>query len=202
MPLDAAPVSLDVPHKLLPIFRPARYKAAHGGRGSGKSHTFAAALIARCWERPTRAVCIREVQDTIRDSVRQLLVDKIRSMGVENDFSIFDSEIRGHNGSLIIFKGMQSFNAANIKSLEGYDICWVEEAQTLSAVSWRLLRPTIRKDDSEIWCTWNPVHPTDAVDEFFRGDNPPRDAITIECNWRDNPWFTGTLREEIGRAHV
>jgi phage terminase large subunit len=188
-----------VPAKLLPIFKPARYKAAYGGRGSGKSHTFATALILRCFERPTRAVCIREVQNTIKESVRQLLIDKITEYGLAEHFDVLEAEIRGKNGSLIIFRGMQSYNAANIKSLEGYDLCWIEEAQTLSAISWRLLRPTIRKDGSEIWCTWNPRHDSDAVDTFFRGPHPPKDSIVIEANWRDNPWFNGTLREEMDR---
>lgn len=141
-------------------------------------------------------MCIREVQNTIKDSVRQLLADKIKTLGLEAYFDILDTEIRGPNESLIIFKGMQSYNAANIKSLEGYDIAWVEEAQTLSQHSLDLLRPTIRNDGSELWFSWNPRYKTDPVDKFFR-KNPPEDAISVCVNWRDNPWFPAVLRKDM-----
>lgn len=160
----------------------------------------------------TRAVCIREVQLTIKESVKQLLTDKIDALGLGwrgasepdngENFVVTDTEIRGRNGSLIIFKGMQSFNAANIKSLEGMDIAWLEEAQTISEFSWRLLRPTIRKPGSEIWCSWNPRFDTDAVDAFFRGAHPPKDSICIEVNWQDNPWFPDVLRDEMERDRL
>jgi phage terminase large subunit len=209
MALDGGDIETQVPRKLAPLLKPARYKGAHGGRGGAKSHFFAEQLIVRCFEKTTRAVCIREVQITIKESVRQLLIDKIDKLGLgwrgptEKDqgqeFVVSATDITGRNGSLIIFKGMQSFNAANIKSLEGYDICWIEEAQTLSAFSWRLLRPTIRKEQSEIWCTWNPRHDTDAVDEFFRGEHRPKDMVCVEVNWPDNPWFPSVLRDEMER---
>ena len=109
-----------VPRKLAPLIEPARYKGAHGGRGSGKSHFFAEQLIIRCFRETTRAVGIREVQNSIKESVKQLLVDKIFKLGLDNEFDILESEIRGRNGSLIIFKGMQSYNADNIKSLEHF----------------------------------------------------------------------------------
>ena len=140
-----------VPPTLLPLLDVARYKGAHGGRGGGKSHFFASFIIAKCLVGKTRIVCVREVQNSIKESVRQLLVDKIKESGLDHLFDIQRDQITHENGSLIIFKGMQTYNAANIKSLEGYDICWVEEAQTLSELSWRLLRPTIRKEHSEIW---------------------------------------------------
>jgi phage terminase large subunit len=136
------------------------------------------------------------VQGTLRESVRQLLIDKIAKFGLEHKFEVLESEIRGPNESLIIFKGMQSYNAANIKSLEDFDGAWVEEAQTLSEVSLRMLRPTIRKDGSQIWFSWNPRYETDPVDQFFRGKNPPKDAIIISVNWYDNPWFNDTLKAE------
>ena len=97
---------------------------------------------------------------------------------------------------------MQSYNADNIKSLEGYDIAWVEEAQSLSARSWRMLRPTIRKPNSEIWCSWNPRHDTDPVDEFFRGAHRPKDAVCVEVSWRDNPWFPRVLYDEMRRDYA
>jgi phage terminase large subunit len=189
-------LSVEVPEALEPLLQPARYKAAYGGRGGAKSHFFAEQLILRCFSRKTRAACIREVQATIKDSVRQLLIDKIQKLGLGKFFDVLDGEIRGRNGSLIIFKGMQTYNAENIKSLEDFDIAWVEEAQTFSEKSLRLLRPTIRKEGSEIWFSWNPRHDTDAVDKFFRGGNVPRNSIICPVNWYDNPWFGGVLTDE------
>jgi len=179
-----------------PFARPSRYKAAFGGRGGGKSHDRAEDLILKCFAGMRRAVCIREVQNSIRDSVRQLLMDKIQKFGLGQFFEVTNTEIRGRNGSLIVFRGMQSYNAENIKSLEDFDIAWVEEAQTLSAKSLRLLRPTIRKEGSELWFTWNPRYETDPVDEFFRGAIPPDDAIIISVNLDDNPWSTSVLLKE------
>jgi phage terminase large subunit len=141
-------------------------------------------------------VCIREVQNSIKDSVKQLLADKINKLGLQQHFEVLETEIRGPHNSLIVFKGMQSYNADNIKSLEGYDIAWVEEAQTLSQHSLDLLRPTIRKDGSELWFSWNPRFKTDPVDVFFR-KHPPDDAISVLVNWRDNPWFPEVLRKEM-----
>lgn len=174
---------------------PSRYLAVYGGRGSGKSHFFSEQLIRRCTAGKTRAVCIREVQNTIKDSVKQLLVDKIQKFNLGGFFEIRESEIRGANGSLIIFKGMQKYNAQNIKSLEGFDIAWVEEAQTLSQISLDLLRPTIRNPGSQIWFSWNPRHDSDPVDVFLRGDNLP-DGIVVQANWHDNPWFPDVLEQE------
>lgn len=145
----------------------------------------------------TRAVCIREVQDTIKDSVRQLLVDKIIALGIGYAYDILESEIRGRfNTTLIIFRGMQSYNADNIKSLENFDIAWVEEAQVLSERSFDLLRPTIRAPNSELWFSWNPRHKSDVVDLFFRGPNRFPGALCVEANWTDNPWFPEVLRSE------
>jgi phage terminase large subunit len=193
---------LEVPEKLEPLLHPARYKAAWGGRGGAKSHFFAEQLVVRCYAKQTRAVCIREVQESIKDSVRQLLVDKIQKLGLGNVFDVLESEIRGPRGSLIIFKGMQNYNAENIKSLENFDIAWVEEAQTLSEKSLRLLRPTIRKDGSELWFSWNPVYETDAIDQFLRGETPPEDSIVVEVNWRDNPWFPKVLKDEMDHDRI
>jgi len=196
---SSGPIQIDlrVPPKLIPLFQPARYKAAYGGRGGAKSHFFAEMLILRAREKKIRAVCIREVQATIKDSVKQLLEDKIAKFGFQDDFKIVRDEIRCKaTGSLIIFRGMQSFNAENIKSLESYDIAWVEEAQTLSDRSLRLLRPTIRAPESEIWFGWNPRFDTDPVDAFFR-KVPPKNAIIVPVNWYDNPFFPAVLREEM-----
>lgn len=187
---------IEVARAFKPLLQPKRYKGAYGGRGGAKSHFFSEQLIARCYRQPTRAVGIREIQLTTRDSVKQLLADKIAKLGLHDSFDILDSEIRGKNGSHIIFRGMQSFNSENIKSLEGYDLAWVEEAQTLSQRSLDLLRPTIRKENSEIWFGWNPRFRTDPVDAFFR-KSPSPDCISVHVNWRDNPWFPSVLRKDM-----
>jgi phage terminase large subunit len=189
-------ITVDVPRKLKPLLKNKRYKGAYGGRGGAKSHFFAEQIILKCYIRQTRVVCIREIQNSIKDSVKQLLIDKIAKLGLNAYFEVLETEIRGPQGSLIIFKGMQSYNADNIKSLEAYDLAWVEEAQTLSQHSLDLLRPTIRKDGSELWFSWNPRFKTDPVDMFFR-KNPPEEAISVFINWRDNPWFPNVLKKEM-----
>jgi phage terminase large subunit len=187
---------VEVPRKLKPLLQPKRFKGAYGGRGGAKSHFFAEQIVLRCYQKQTRAVCIREVQNSIKDSVKQLVVDKISKLGIAHLFTILDTEIRGPHGSLIIFKGMQSYNAENIKSLEAFDIAWVEEAQTFSQHSLDMLRPTLRKEGSELWFSWNPRFKTDAVDKFFR-KTPPPNAVSVSINWRDNPWFPSVLVEEM-----
>lgn len=189
-------IRVEVPRKLKPLLYPKRYKGLFGGRGGSKSHFFAEQIIIRAFTQPTRIVCIREVQNSIKDSVKQLLQDKIAKFGLEKFFDILESEIRGPRGSVIVFKGMQSYNASNIKSLEGYDVAWVEEAQTLSQHSLDLLRPTLRKEGSELWFSWNPRFKTDPVDMFFR-KSPPAEAISVMVNWYDNPWFPDVLRKEM-----
>lgn len=189
-------IRVEVPRKLKPLLYPMRYKGAYGGRGGAKSHFFAEQVILKAFAQTSRIVCIREVQNSIKDSVKQLLQDKIAKFKLEPFFDVLESEIRGPNGSQIVFKGMQSYNASNIKSLEGYDIAWVEEAQTLSQHSLDLLRPTLRKEGSELWFSWNPRHKTDPVDQFFR-KSPPPEAVSVMVNWYDNPWFPDVLRKEM-----
>jgi phage terminase large subunit len=183
-------LKVKIPAKLAPLLQPKRYKGAYGGRGGAKSHFFAEQIIFAALN-GKRIVCLREVQNSIKESVKQLLSDKIRKFGLESQFDEIEHEIRGPNGSQIIFRGLQSFNASNIKSLEGFDIAWVEEAQTLSQHSLDLLRPTIRKPGSELWFSWNPRYKTDAVDKFFRSGQRD-DAIAVMINWNDNPWFKDT----------
>jgi phage terminase large subunit len=194
--LSSSTLRVEVPRKLIPLLQPARYKGAYGGRGGAKSHFFAEQAVLRAYREETKIVCIREVQESIKDSVKALIDSKIQKMDLGAFFDVLETEIRGANGSLIIFKGMQSYNAENIKSLEGFDVAWVEEAQSLSDVSLRMLRPTIRKEGSEIWFSWNPRHDTDAVDKFLRGPNKPKEAIVIEVGWQDNPWLPEVLRKE------
>lgn len=189
-------LTVEVARKFFPLLAPKRYKGAYGGRGGAKSHFFAERVLKTCVAKPTRVVCIREVQDSIRDSVRQLLLDKIAKLNIGHFFNALEGEIRGENGSLIIFKGMQSYNAETIKSLENYNIAWVEEAQTLSQKSLDLLRPTIRAPSSELWFSWNPRYKTDPVDKFFR-KNPSDETVSVMVNWRDNPWFPEVLAKDM-----
>lgn len=190
---------IETPRWAVPLFEPARYKAAHGGRGSGKSHFFAEMLIEEHIMDPNRrTVCVREVQKSLAQSVKRLLEDKIKKLGVESAFVIQESMIKSAHGSgIIIFQGMQNHTSDSIKSLEGYDCAWVEEAQSLSQRSLDLLRPTIRKEGSQLWFTWNPSAATDPVDALLRGDKPPPDATVVEVNYQDNPWFPDVLKAEM-----
>jgi len=175
----------------------ARYKGAHGGRGSGKSHAFAELLVARAAAtQGFRAACVREVQKSLKNSVKLLVEDKIKALGVSSMFEVLEAEIRTPGGGVIMFQGMQNHTADSIKSLEGFDVAWVEEAQSLSQRSLDLLRPTIRKPGSELWFSWNPGKPTDPVDVLLRGETPPRNAVVLEVNWSDNPHLPTDLLEE------
>lgn len=180
-----------------PLLQPARYKGAHGGRGSGKSHFFAELLIERCILDKTDAVCVREVQKSLDQSVKKLLENKIEEMNAGAYFEVQDKKIHAKNGGIIIFQGMQNHTADSIKSLEGYDIAWVEEAQSLSQRSLDLLRPTIRKAGSELWFGWNPSKATDPVDVLLRGETLPPGAVVVEANYQDNPWLPEELRAEM-----
>jgi phage terminase large subunit len=182
-----------------PLLSPARYKAALGGRGSGKSHFFAELLIAECVMKPgTRAVCIREVQKSLKESAKRLIEDKLLQMGLGEaaGFRITKEQIETPGQGVIIFQGMQDHTAESIKSLEGYRIAWVEEAQTLSARSLALLRPTIRAEDSQLWFSWNPRRASDPVDQMFRGNVLPTGAVVVKANWDANPWFPSVLEQE------
>lgn len=190
---------IETPEVFEALLGPARYKGAHGGRGSGKSHFFAELLIERCLMAKTDAVCVREVQRTLKQSVKKLLEVKIEALGVGKMFEVQDTQIKTPFGGLIIFEGMANHTADSIKSLEGFDIAWVEEAQSLSQRSLDLLRPTLRKDGSELWFSWNPSLETDPVDVFLRPEDPkdmPPDAVVVEANYRDNPWLPDVLLQE------
>lgn len=161
-----------------------------------KSHFFAELLIQRARRRPgLRAVCIREIQNSLEQSVKRLLEDKIKAFGLLEEFRILNTHIETPGDGIIIFRGMKEQTAESIKSLEGYDIAWVEEAQTFSDRSLTLLRPTIRKEGSELWFSWNPNEATDPVDKFFRGERPP-DCIIVETSYRDNPHLPEVLLRE------
>lgn len=188
---------IHVPRAFKPLLQPARYKGAHGGRGSGKSHFFAEMLVAKCLQSKTDAVCVREVQKSLAQSVKKLLELKIHALGVADRFDIKQDFIGTPYGGRIIFQGMQNHTADTIKSLEGYDVAWVEEAQTLSQRSLDLLRPTIRKEGSELWFSWNPNAETDPVDALLRGETPPTGCVVIQANYRDNPWLPDVLKAEV-----
>lgn len=187
-----------------PLLKPSRYKGCHGGRGSGKSHFFAELLVETALLKPgLRALCVREVQKSLKESAKRLIEDKIASLGVGAYFEVLQSEIRTPGGGIFSFTGMKDHTAESVKSFEGYDVAWVEEASSLSDRSLTLLRPTIRKDGSEIWASWNPRFSRDPIDQLLRGEAPAPDAIVVEANWRDNPWFPATLNEErlFDQAH-
>jgi len=173
----------------------ARYFAIKGGRGSGKSRSIASALILRSAQKPLRVMCAREIQKSIRDSVKRLLDDEIERLGLGSVFVSTDTEIRGANGSLFLFSGLRS-NIDSVKSMEGLDVCWVEEAQNVSQVSLNVLTPTIRKPGSQLYFSWNPKHETDPVDVLFGESCPPRTVKRI-VNFTDNPWFPDVLRDEM-----
>tara|TARA_Y100000310_G_scaffold179038_1_gene179012 strand:- start:2256 stop:3575 length:1320 start_codon:yes stop_codon:yes gene_type:complete len=188
-----------------PLLGEARYKGAHGGRGSGKSHFFAELAIERCLMWPGyRIVCVREVQRSLKESVKRLLEDKIDAMNVADDFTVLNDRIDAPGGGIILFQGMQDHTAESVKSLEGFDVGYVEEAQTMLHKSLEMLRPTIRQDKdpttgrpgSELWFSWNPRDKKDPVDKLLRGVGKPPDSVVVEANYRDNPFFPHVLDEE------
>jgi phage terminase large subunit len=192
-------LKIQTPRAFVPLLEPARYKGLAGGRGSGKSHFFAERLIedALC-EPGLRSVCIREVQRTLRESSKRIIEDKLQVLGLgdADGFKTYNEVIKTPGDGIITFQGMQDHNAESIKSLEGYGRAWIEEAQTLSARSLALLRPTIRAENSELWASWNPRRKTDPVDMMFRGDIPPTGAVLVFANWSDNPFFPAVLEQE------
>jgi phage terminase large subunit len=187
------------PAKLKFLFQPARYKGAYGGRGSGKSWGVARALLIIGANKQTRVLCTREVQKSIQQSVHQLLKDQIAALGLESFYEVLQTEIRGKNGTTFYFAGLSDQTADSLKSFEGVDVCWVEEAQSVTRNSWNILIPTIRKPDSEIWVTYNPQLESDETHQRFV-INPPPDCAMVEMNYSDNPYFPKVLEQE--RIHA
>lgn len=190
-------IVIDTPRVYVPLLKPARYKGAWGGRGSGKSHFFAESVVEESLATKTDIVCIREVQKSLNQSVKKLIESKIEAMGVQREFRILNTHIESANGGRIIFQGMQNHTADTIKSLEGYRIAWVEEAQSLSQRSLDLLRPTIRMEGSELWFSWNPRLETDPVDALLRSDKTPPGAVVVNANYSDNPFLPSVLKAEM-----
>ena len=188
-------IKAQIPKKLEFLFKPARYKVARGGRGSAKSWSFARALLLTGVSRCIRVLCAREIQLSIKQSVHKLLKDQIELLGLESHYNVLETEIRGINGTEFSFTGLSTLTIDTIKSFEGVDICWVEEGQTISAKSWKILIPTIRKMESEIWISYNPDLETDETHIRFT-INPPPDCTNVVMNWRDNPFFNQVLDRE------
>lgn len=187
--------TLALPERLEGLLTPSRYKVAYGGRGSGKSWSVAAALVMQATMRPVRVLCARETQKSIQESVHRLIKDTIGRLGVESLFEVQETRILGKNGSDFAFAGIRQQNVANLKSFEGVDVCWVEEAQVVTKRSWDVLVPTIRKPGSEIWITFNPELDSDETYTRFVLDPPP-EAWVQRVNWHDNPWFGPELEQE------
>ena len=190
-------LQIDVAPVFEPLLEPSRYKGAHGGRGSGKSQFYADAVIIRALSQPgLRVLACREIQKSLKESAKRLLEGKIEEYGLGSLFDCQAAEIKTPGGGLIAFAGLQDHTSESIKSYEGFAIAWVEEAQTVSEKSLNLLRPTIRKPGSELWFSWNPRFDTDAVDKMLRGAELPSDALIVQANWSDNPWFPDELEQE------
>jgi len=196
--VERARVRVVFPTKLRELFAPHRFKVLYGGRGGAKSWSVAMALLVLGSNRPLRILCAREVQKSMRDSVHRLLSDQIAALGLGGFYEVLGTEIRGANGTLFLFAGLQSHTVDSIKSYEAIDIVWVEEAQAVSARSWEVMVPTIRRPGSEIWLTMNPDMAVDPTYSRFIA-NADGDTWLCEINWRDNPWFPPVLEKERQR---
>ena len=181
----------------MPLLQPARYKGAHGGRGSAKSNFFADLWLRENVGEKFDFVCLRETLKSLEFSVKKLLESKIEQHNAGDYFEVQDRRIKSRHGGVTIFEGMQNHTADSIKSLEGFDRAWFEEAQNASDHSLTLLRPTIRKPGSQLWFSWNPDKETDPIDVLLRGETPPPDSIVVEANYSDNPFLPDVLREEM-----
>ncbi len=202
--MSARTLAIDTAEVFEPLLVPARYKGAHGGRGSGKSHFFAGLMIEDSLAEPgnsgegLRSVCIREVQKDLTQSAKLLIEDKLAkfSLGEPDGFKVFRDVIETPKDGIIIFKGMQDYTAESVKSLEKFKRAWWEEAQTATQHSLNLLRPTIREEGSEIWASWNPRFDDDPIDQLLRGPVLPTGAVVVRANWSDNPWLPSVLDQE------
>ena len=191
---------IEIPDAFQYLFKPARYKVAYGGRGGAKSWSFVRALLLRAFQQPTRILCTREIQDSIKQSVHQLIRDQIYKLGMEDFFHVKDKLITGANGSEFQFEGLR-YNVDSIRSKEGIDICAVFEAKNVSKASWEVLIPTIRSDDSEIWVEFNPELDTDETYTRFV-TKPPPNSIVKKVSWADNLYFPAVLKQELETLKV
>lgn len=185
-------LDIQTPRAFLPLLKPSRFKGARGGRGSGKSHFFGERAVEEAIAGHIRLACLRETQTSIKDSVKQLVEDKIAKLGVGHLFKVTETEIRGPNDSLFIFKGLQNHTATSIKSLEGFNRAWTEEAQTISQRSLDIATPTFRAPGAEMWFSWNPNQASDPIERFFADNEGDPDFVCVTANYSDNPWFWQT----------
>jgi len=195
--------TLKLPPKLVPVFTKPRgalrYRGAYGGRGSGKSFSFAKMAAVWGYVEPLRILCTRELQNSIKESFHAELKNAIASEPwLEQAYDVGVDYIRGRNGTEFIFRGLRH-NQGSIKSLAQIDLCIVEEAEDVPETSWQVLEPTIRAPKSEFWVIWNPRQKNSPTDLRFRQTIPPRSCI-VEMNHDDNPWFPPELEEQ--RAHA
>ena len=197
--MSSSILSIPTARAFAPLLEPSRYKGAWGGRGSGKSHFFAGLMVETALrQRGFRGLCGREVQKSLKESAKRLIEDKLgeHGLGEAQGFKVFREVIETPGDGAIMFQGLQDHTAESIKSFEGIDVFWGEEAQSLSTRSMELLRPTIRKDGSELWFSWNPRRKTDPVDKLLRGETLPTGSMVVRANWSDNPWFPSVLDQE------
>ena len=189
-------MNITLPYYAQELFKPYRYKCLYGGRGSGKSYSMAKILLCIGRDRPIKVLCAREYQNSIQESVHSLLTEQIDEMGFNNHYTVKNSNISGKNGTEFIFKGVRH-NVQSIKSMQGVDILWLEEADTVSQVSWDILIPTIRNVGSEIWVSYNPNNEDDPTHKkFVNTEFPPEDSFIKKVNWTENKWFPSVLVQE------
>jgi phage terminase large subunit len=190
-------VSLDIPKKCYDVLfgGSARFRVLYGGRGSGKSWSIAKALLIKGIQKKTRILCAREFQTSIQDSVKKLLDDQIEWLGIRHFYTSTQNSIIGRNGTEFFFKGLHH-NANEIKSTEGLDFAWVEEAEKVSEESWSFLIPTIRKEESEIWVSFNPYKLSDPTYQRLIVSERP-DILKAHVNYDANPWFPEVLKTEM-----
>ncbi len=196
--MSSSTLRIETARVFKPLLVPSRYKGAHGGRGSGKSHFFAELGVRECYQlRGTRWLCGRQIQKSLKESAKQLIEDKIRAIGLASYFDCQSDRIITPGDGVISFQGLQEHTAESIKSFEGYRIFWGEEANKLSQKSVQILRPTFRTEGSEMWFSWNPQRKSDPVDELLRGPHAEElGAIVVKANWADNPWFPDVLNKD------
>lgn len=191
-------IDAEFPAPLQCLFEPKRYKILWGGRGAGRSWGVSRALLIKGTDKPLRVLCARELQNSISESVHKVLSDQITALGLDSFYEVQAQRILGRNGTSFAFEGIKN-NINKIKSYEGIDVCWVEEANKVSRNSWGVLIPTIRKEESEIWMTFNPELETDYTYVRFVKDADPASMNVVKMTWRDNPFFPEVLREEMLR---
>ena len=199
--MSAQAIKYQFPEKCGFLFHPARFKVLYGGRDGAKSWSIARALLLEGASQPLQVGCFREVQKSIKDSVHQLLSNQIQELGLGQFYDVLSTEIRGKNGTSFGFAGLSAQTRESIKSWEGLDRAWVEEAQAVSKRSWDILEPTIRKPQSEIWVSFNPELDTDETYKRFVL-NPSPEAVTVNINWDDNPWRSKVLDAARERMKV